>query len=181
MRSKSGFTIVELLIVIVVIAILAAITIVAYNGIQNRAYDSAVQSDFNKIASKLEVYKITDQDNKYPTGGSANPGDLRAVLSNINISLAVGSYSTEKVTNLLYIDNDAGTNFGIIAKSKSGTIYTYTSKDKAVKVYDDDPIKNYPSVASTTVASELDLVGSNVNFAVYNTSSNPGDGWRIWQ
>ena len=33
-KSKSGFTIVELLIVIVVIGILAAITIVAYNGIQ---------------------------------------------------------------------------------------------------------------------------------------------------
>ena len=36
-KTKSGFTIVELLIVIVVIGILAAITIVAYNGIQSRA------------------------------------------------------------------------------------------------------------------------------------------------
>ena len=35
--KKSGFTIVELLIVVVVIAILAAISIVAYAGIQNRA------------------------------------------------------------------------------------------------------------------------------------------------
>lgn len=33
MQARRGFTIVELLIVIVVIAILAAITIVAYNGI----------------------------------------------------------------------------------------------------------------------------------------------------
>ena len=41
--SKQGFTIVELLIVIVVIAILAAITIVAYNGIQNRAKASSAQ------------------------------------------------------------------------------------------------------------------------------------------
>ena len=39
---RSGFTIVELLIVIVVIAILAAITIVAFNGIQERARASAV-------------------------------------------------------------------------------------------------------------------------------------------
>ena len=36
-KSKSGFTIVELLIVIVVIAVLAAITIVAFQGIQKCA------------------------------------------------------------------------------------------------------------------------------------------------
>ena len=40
MRKNVGFTIVELLIVIVVIGILAAITIVAYNGIQDRAKSS---------------------------------------------------------------------------------------------------------------------------------------------
>ena len=43
-RMKSGFTIVELLIVVVVIAILATITIVAYNGIQNQAKDSALRT-----------------------------------------------------------------------------------------------------------------------------------------
>lgn len=42
----------ELLIVIVVIGILAAITIVAYNGIQNRAYDSTVQSDLSSMAKR---------------------------------------------------------------------------------------------------------------------------------
>ena len=41
---KGGFTIVELLIVIVVIAILAAITIVAYNGIQNQAKAAAAHA-----------------------------------------------------------------------------------------------------------------------------------------
>lgn len=44
--SASGFTIVELLIVVVVIAILAAITIVAYNGIQNRVHDTAIKLTF---------------------------------------------------------------------------------------------------------------------------------------
>lgn len=40
LRKQTGFTIVELLIVIVVIGILAAITVVAYNGIQQRAQNS---------------------------------------------------------------------------------------------------------------------------------------------
>ena len=43
--KNTGFTIVELLIVIVIIGILAAITIVAYNGIQNRANDTVIKND----------------------------------------------------------------------------------------------------------------------------------------
>ena len=53
-KSK-GFTIVELLIVIVVIAILAAITIVAYNGIQQRAKASAAQSAAETVQKKAEA------------------------------------------------------------------------------------------------------------------------------
>lgn len=55
---KHGFTIVELLIVIVVIAILAAISVVAYNGIQQRARDSQRKSDLAAIAKALEVRAI---------------------------------------------------------------------------------------------------------------------------
>lgn len=53
-----GFTIVELLIVIVVIAILATITIVAFNGVQDRAHYSAMQQDFAKLHKALEMYKV---------------------------------------------------------------------------------------------------------------------------
>jgi prepilin-type N-terminal cleavage/methylation domain-containing protein len=63
MHSKQrGFTIVELLIVIVVIAILAAITIVAYNGIQGRARVAAMQSNLQQAAKKLETYKVANND-----------------------------------------------------------------------------------------------------------------------
>ena len=48
-----GFTIVELLIVIVIIGILAAITIVGYNGIQLRARTATLQSDMKNAASQL--------------------------------------------------------------------------------------------------------------------------------
>jgi prepilin-type N-terminal cleavage/methylation domain-containing protein len=60
MRQRvSGFTIVELLIVIVVIAILAAIVIVAYNGVQGRARDSRRLQDAETIVKALEAYKVT--------------------------------------------------------------------------------------------------------------------------
>ena len=50
---RKGFTIVELLIVIVVIGILAAITIVAYTGIQGRAQMSAKSVAINNINLRL--------------------------------------------------------------------------------------------------------------------------------
>lgn len=64
-NKQNGFTIVELLIVIVIIGILAAITIVAYNGIQNRARVAAVSSDLGQAAKKLTVYQLDN--GSYPT------------------------------------------------------------------------------------------------------------------
>lgn len=63
-RSK-GFTIVELLIVIVVIAILATLVIVTFTGIQQKARDSQRQTDINAVDSHLEAYYATN--GKYPT------------------------------------------------------------------------------------------------------------------
>ena len=57
-RENRGFTIVELLIVIVVIAILAAITIVAYTGIQDRAVVSSLSSTLSQTAKKVEAYAV---------------------------------------------------------------------------------------------------------------------------
>lgn len=67
----SGFTIVELLIVVVVIAILAAISTVAYTAIQTRARDSVRSDAMAKIERALEMYK-TDY-GRYPSA-TANPG-----------------------------------------------------------------------------------------------------------
>ncbi len=54
--SQKGFTIVELLIVIVVIGILAALVLNTFSGVQKRARDTQRQTDVNAIATQLEVY-----------------------------------------------------------------------------------------------------------------------------
>lgn len=63
--GRQGFTIVELLIVVVVIAILAAITIVAYNGVTDRTRASSAQSSTASAVKSLEVFKVTNE--RYPT------------------------------------------------------------------------------------------------------------------
>lgn len=64
-RREQGFTIVELLIVIVVIGILAALVIVQFQNIQARARDTERKSDMRAIASKLaEFYALNG---RYPT------------------------------------------------------------------------------------------------------------------
>lgn len=54
----AGFTIVELLVVIVVIGILAAMAIVSYNGIQDRAYASKAKTAARSYVAGFRMYKI---------------------------------------------------------------------------------------------------------------------------
>lgn len=74
--TQRGFTIVELLIVIIVIAILAAIVIVAYNGIQTKAQQSKIQTDVRSIVNALRIARENKQQvsgqitGSYSTGGA---------------------------------------------------------------------------------------------------------------
>jgi len=87
-RMRHGFTIVELLIVIVVIALLAAITIVAYNGIQQRARNSQVVAGANMYHKALLQYHALNS--AYP----GNAGCLGADYpSNACWQGAQGNYS----------------------------------------------------------------------------------------
>lgn len=69
-KKQTGFTIVELLIVIVVIGILAAITIVAYNGIQTRARNQQMVSAASQTYKAIYQYVVDN--GSYPTSGTVS-------------------------------------------------------------------------------------------------------------
>lgn len=70
-KPHDGFTIVELLIVIVIISILAAVTVVAFSGLQKRAQNSAILSAVNSVEKSVKAYKSI-------TGTHLNPSNALA-------------------------------------------------------------------------------------------------------
>lgn len=55
MRSMRAFTVAELVITIVVLAILSSIALVAYNGYQNDARDSAIRTNIRSLYTAIST------------------------------------------------------------------------------------------------------------------------------
>ena len=108
--NRRGFTIVELLIVIVVIGILAGITIVAYNGIQDRAKISAAQSAVSQAVKKIEAYKVQNNDT-YPS------------------SLAIAAIASSGNTTYNYTSSDG---YYCVSATTQGMTYFQTSTNPTV-------------------------------------------------
>ena len=121
-QKDSGFTIVELLVVIVVIGILAAITIVSYSGITAHASTkSNLQNASSVLSAAMVVYANTGS---YPaTSGNAlaalNAGDAK-----VPSSISVGNAVQVAGTTIRYLLNAAATGVCV-------TYWDYTIPGKA--------------------------------------------------
>lgn len=71
MKSKSGFTLVEILIVVVILGILAAIVIPQFTEASTEAKTSSLCTDLQTMRSQIELYKIQHNDN-LPGSGTAS-------------------------------------------------------------------------------------------------------------
>lgn len=154
-KTTTGFTIIELLITIVVVAILAAISVVAYNGIQNRAHDAAVRHDLTNLGKKIEIYKISHPSGQYP------PPANDAALASLQAKVSTHAYSRGFVTpegghNLLYCRAANDEQFALIAWSKSGNGFVFTNG--SIRPFEHQPAS---------------LVTSCPNAGI-------SDGWRDW-
>ena len=168
-KSISGFTIVELLIVIVVIAVLAAITLVAFNGIQNRGHDAAVQSDLQTLAKKLRLYYVDNE--AYPASFAA--------LESMQYKASGGSYLiTPNVSrNHIYCMATGLNDYALLAKSKSGNAYILQNSNS---------IQTFGTTwgAATTAGSLCDSIDgagtlyTTANAAGYWTGQTPN--WGTW-
>jgi len=89
-RRREGFTLVELLIVIVVIAILAAITIVAYGGVTEKARVATLQSDLSQAKTFMESYLA--ENGQYPPDlATAESAGLKLSTPDSNVSYSVNN------------------------------------------------------------------------------------------
>lgn len=161
--ARHGFTIVELLIVIVVIGILAAITIVAYNGVQAKANDAAVMSDLNGLAKKIEMYRATNGD--YPNSNQ---------LTQLDFKVASRNYATQPTTtfNLVYCFNQTTlASYAVTAQSKSGGLFYVSNTSAGVESLPSWGTDSGQSCRATGIAD------SN-NWRGYAGEATPQ--WRDW-
>jgi len=79
MRKEKGFTLIELMVVIVIIAILAAVALPNFMGATEKARESAVTSAVKALQTSLEMYAV-DHNGTYPsTGTDSDPNALTAI------------------------------------------------------------------------------------------------------
>lgn len=150
--KQSGFTIVELLIVVVVIAILAAITIVSFNGIQNRAHDTAVRADLSDNGKSLQRIAATE-------------GQLPINALNAGIKANKSSYLLSR-NNFYFCINRTEGRFAIVGISRSGN--TFQNVDGAIS----------QSPAQYWGADTCNLIGGGTPWGGYDQSG--GTFWQPW-
>jgi len=150
-RDTKGFTIIELLIVIAVIAILAGIVAVAYSHVTDKARDTTRQNNITEIQSQLEIFYANN--NYYPsldnlndsTWLSANMKGLDSAIfsdpldtSNTTLEAGSGTPKTAQKGDKKYAydatgcttdsdGNDECTGYTLSAYLESGSTYTKKS------------------------------------------------------
>lgn len=90
-RSNKGFTLVEILIVVVILGILAAIVIPQFSQASSEARDASVKSNLQMVRSQVELYKIQHNE-ALPGEGGLNFLEALTQISDVDGNTAVSGY-----------------------------------------------------------------------------------------
>lgn len=158
MSKSSAFTIVELLIVVVIIGILAAITIVSYSGITQKAVGATLRSDLTNASKKLNMYNVLYS--AYPTAMTSSDGGKTYCPTT---PVANSEYCIKPTNDATLIYSTTGDSDFTILATKGNTIYSIT-KDSAPMAW--------ITIGSQTWAAENLDVGKMVTGATVQTNNS---------
>jgi type IV pilus assembly protein PilA len=83
MQDDKGFTLIELMVVVLIIAILIAIAIPTFLGLRRRAQDRAAQSDLRNAMTAAKAF-YTDDESYSPASGAFNVAEGEAIEPSLN-------------------------------------------------------------------------------------------------
>lgn len=146
-NRRRGFTIVELLIVVIVIGLLITITAVSYTNVTQRAVIASIKSDLSNASTKLKVFMA--ENNYYPNSISdcPTPSDSNICL-NASMKGTLFSYSVNNLTSPQTFSLTAtnGGNIYSISNDSSILATTIPSGSKSSNPTIDAPIADWVSI-----------------------------------
>jgi general secretion pathway protein G len=135
MKAKRGFTLVEILIVVVILGILAAIVIPQFTQASTEAKLNSLCSDLQTLRSQIELFKVQHNDEPPASG---------------NLTGSSGTLNTDFVEQMTYCTDIDGANNG--SKSRDAT-HEYGPYLERVP---ENPFTNSDTVAATASAGTTD-------------------------
>ena len=130
-KEESGFTLVELLVVMLILGILAAIAIPAFFSQRDKGYDSDAKANARTVQTALETYAV-DHGGKYTGATMANLSNIEGTITGMS-GTGGGSVTVTPGADTYTIEatSDSGNKFQIVRASSGAVTYPCTTADKA--------------------------------------------------
>lgn len=173
MKQQNGFTVIELLIVIIVIGILVALIFVGYGAVASNAKESVLKDDISKLADAVKLKALDLK--TIPDGGRSSSETGDATTFSVRYKPSASVYDVA-VANLFYCAGliNGSKEFGIAARAVTGKAYSYRS-DKGAS--DFTTYTGWSEVANGVAVCQA--LGFSDPFT-WSYGFTPTPGWHIW-